>query len=53
MLVDSGILASLETSKYVPLVPFLCEAGEHLGLGDNLGDNFSCAHDTSRSFFRP
>jgi len=39
MLVDSGILASLESSKYVPLVPFLCEAGEHLGLGDNLGDN--------------
>jgi hypothetical protein len=36
MLVDSGILASLEPSKYTPLVPFLCEAGEHLGLGDDI-----------------
>jgi hypothetical protein len=29
MLVDSGVLVSLEPSKYVPLIPFLCETGEH------------------------
>lgn len=34
MLVDSGILASLQPFQYIPLIPFLCESGKHFGLGE-------------------
>jgi hypothetical protein len=62
MLVDSGILASLESSKYVPLIPFLCASGEQFGLRGSLythlvsrvafsGHNLTSGDSASRVLF--